>query len=79
MKKKRFPELGIGHYLGRLILYYLQHERPRCVGYSNTRGRRKMFIWYKTDANVVMVCETLQFYGPIGEAILKMVILYKKR
>ena len=58
------------------IMYYLQHERPCFIGYTNSSRRRELYVSDTTliDANVqyMVHCETLRFYGPIDEVILKI-------
>ena len=52
-----------------LNLYYLQHERPCCIGYTN----------YNTDANVVNDLKNDSSYEFIGEVILKINVVYAEK
>ena len=45
--------------------YYLQHERPCCIGYTN----ESLYIRYNTDANVVNGLKNDSSYEFIGEVI----------
>ena len=49
-------------------MYYLQHERPCCFGYTNGC----LYIRYNTDANVVNDLKNDSSYEFIGEVILKI-------
>jgi hypothetical protein len=52
-------------------MYYLQHERPCCIGYTRAKGE-SLYIRYNTDANVVNGLKNDSSYEFIGKVILKI-------
>jgi hypothetical protein len=47
----RFQSNGWYGIFGAVNMYYLEHEQPCCIGYTNFGS--SLYIQYNTDANVV--------------------------
>ena len=53
-------------------MYYLQHERPCCIG-------RYMYVQYNTDANVVNGLKNSSSYEPTGKKSLDIDKVYAEK
>ena len=70
-KKNVNDELKKGTYI--FYMYYLQHERPCCI------GRVVLYVRYNTDANVVNGSKNSSSYEPTGEKSLEIDEVYAEK
>ena len=59
--------------MSRSDMYYLQHERPCCI------GRYSLYVRYNTDANVVNDLKNSSSYELTGEKSLEIDEVYAEK
>ena len=69
-----FVRFCIDEFIG-IYLYYLQHERPCCIG----RYSESLYVRYNTDANVVDGLKNSSSYEPTGEKSLEIDKVYAEK
>ena len=65
-------------------MYYLQHERPCCIGRYKLEPKASMsdttlYVRYNTDANVVNGLKNSSSYEPTGEKSLEIDEVYAEK
>ena len=59
--------------------YYLQHERPCCIGRYKLEPKASLYVRYNTDANVVNGLKNSSSYEPTGKKSLEIHEVYAEK